>query len=185
MQGWTGGLGLDFRVNSSIMVDQLGVFDNGNLAKLFQDHAGVSIQIYTTAGVAVGPLVSLIPSTPGVTEVGGDAFLAVTPFLLTPGDYSVVAFNVGDYNTLGANPNIYDTMNDGGGLISFIGSGRFSSGSGFPTHVDGGPVDRYLAGTFDFVSEEEFLATPEPSTFAFIGLGLVGLFGAARRKRSA
>lgn len=38
------------------------------------------------------------------------------------------------------------------GAISFVGGGRFGSmpGLAFPTTVDGGPSNRYLAGTFQF-----------------------------------
>jgi hypothetical protein len=40
----------------------------------------------------------------------------------------------------------------GGGLLAFVGGGRFGAVApgGFPTTLDGGPADRYAAGTFEF-----------------------------------
>jgi hypothetical protein len=45
------------------------------------------------------------------------------------------------------------TTDDGGGLISFVGGGRFGDANrpnDYPNNVDGGPVNRYAAGTFVF-----------------------------------
>src|SRR5207302_1901273 len=43
------------------------------------------------------------------------------------------------------------TTDDGGGLLQFGGGGRYGFTPGaFPTNVDGGPVNRYAAGTFQF-----------------------------------
>ena len=181
LQNWPGTLGLDFHVNSPIAIDALGVFDNGSTANLAGSDgtSGVTVQIFTTGGVAVGPLVSLTPaSAPFGLSILGDFYAAVAPFTLGVGDYTVVTFNVTNYNSSGA-ANSDSFLNDGGGQISFVGSGRFGAGSGFPSVLDGGPADRYSAGTFDFTS-----AVPEPSTYAMLGFGLACLFSLARRKRT-
>jgi hypothetical protein len=61
-------------------------------------------------------------------------------------------------------------MDSGGGLISFVGLARYSAlgtGGVYPTMPDGGPANRYYAGTFAFV--------PLPPTVLLLGSGLVGL----------
>ena len=41
------------------------------------------------------------------------------------------------------------TTDDGNGSVAFVGGGRFGLSQGvFPTSVDGGPANRYAAGTF-------------------------------------
>ena len=57
-------------------------------------------------------------------------------------------------NTGVANPGSW-TTDDGGGLISFVGRARYGPGNRpdwFPTTIDGGPPNRYAAGTFMFVA---------------------------------
>jgi hypothetical protein len=49
---------------------------------------------------------------------------------------------------LGTGPGSW-TTDDGGGLISFVGGGRFGADpTAFPATPDGGPPNRYAAGTF-------------------------------------
>ena len=67
---------------------------------------------------------------------------------------------------------------DGGGtpsspLISFIGSGRYdyASSLAYPTTVDGGPTNRYDAGTF------KFAAVPAPT--AISGASVLLMFAAS------
>jgi PEP-CTERM motif len=181
IQGFGGSLGLDFTVNSAITVDQLGAFDNGLIANLSgaDGHSGVTVQIYniTSTPVAMDPSVTFTPTNAG-TQINGDAFLSVSPFTLGPGRYSVVAVNDDNYNSLGA-VNTTSTENTGGGLITFSGSARYTvSLSAFPSQPDGGPNNRYDAGTFDFAAA----TTPEPSTFVLFGLGGALAFFARRRR---
>ncbi len=179
LQGFGGALGLDFQVNTSISVSELGAFDNGSTSNLLgvDGHSGVTVQIYNVSGTptAVGPSVTFTPTSAGF-QVNGDAFMNVTPFLLGPGTYSVVAFNDDNYNT-GSLANSTDTENSGG-LISFIGSGRYGTGSSFPTTLDTGVSNKYDAGTFAF----DLATVPEPSTFALFGLGALAFF--VRRRRA-
>jgi hypothetical protein len=77
------------------------------------------------------------------------------------------------------------TTDDGGGLISFVGAGRFSNTGGtaisFPTIIDGGPANRYAAGTFSFTAGS---AVPEPSSLTLFGVGIsILLRGTWRRRR--
>jgi PEP-CTERM motif len=179
LQGFGGSLGLDFQVSTAISVSELGVFDNGSTSNLLgvDGHSGVTVQIYNISGTptAVGPSVNFTPSNAGF-QVNGDAFMNVTPFLLGPGTYSVVTFNDDNYNT-GSLANGTSIENNAG-LITFVGSGRYSAGFTFPSTPDTGVTNKYDAGTFAF----DFASVPEPSTFALFGLGAVALF--LRRRRA-
>lgn len=164
-QAWTGNLGLDFDVTTKpILVTALGAFDNNG-----DGFSGtVQVQIFDRdTSAAVGPSVSL-SGTNGIV-VNGDRFISVTPFQLPVGHYSVVAvgFNATDLDgnvSLGP-PYVASTQN-GGGLISFVGSGRFDGNAAldFPATVPPGlPTNPFLAGTFQF---QGFAAPLVSKTFA-------------------
>lgn len=73
------------------------------------------------------------------------------------------------------------TTNDGGGLLSFLGLGRYSGGGGisisFPTNIDAGPANRYAAGTFAYA------AVPEPSSIVMAVFGVISLISASFWRR--
>lgn len=162
-QGWTGNLGLDFNVTGTraILVTALGAFDNNGNGFT----GGVTVGIFNrVTGTQVGPSATISGS--GGTLVNGDRFVAVAPFTLAPGEYSVVAvgFNAidlnGNVNCVGnatdacvpANPYTASMMNPGG-VLSFVGSGRFDANTtlDFPATVPAGfPPNVFLAGTFQF-----------------------------------
>lgn len=108
-----------------------------------------------------------------------------TALLLGPGQYTIVGYG---YNSNDQNGNKGFSgswfTNDGGGLLSFVGGGRFQNG-GQGTSIgsvgDGGPEDRYAAGTFEF---EAITPVPLPAAFPlFAGaLGLLGFMGRRRKK---
>jgi hypothetical protein len=97
---------------------------------------------------------------------------------LTPGEYSIVT--VGDVNAnTGGAPNTSQVLNNLGGAITFNGGSRFDDSSAFalPQLIDGGPANRYQAGTF-------IASVPEPSTWAMMIVGFLGLgFAALRRQK--
>jgi hypothetical protein len=177
-QTFTGSLGMDFDVIHPITVTALGVYDSG------QD------------GIISGPLYVVIfnrdtqktvTSTLSFTGnqgtlINGSRFQNLTtPVTLASGDYSIVSWG---YSSSDPNGNlglggVPSTMNTGGGLISFVGSARFSAGGTggvYPTLIDGGPFNRYYAGTFESV--------PLPPTVLLLGSGLMGL-GLLRFRRKA
>jgi hypothetical protein len=181
LQNWVGNLGMDFAVNNSIVVTALGAFDNGSLSTLSgSTGSGVSVGIFNVnTGLLVAPSV-FFNASGTYTQSGADAFQSVPSFILTPGEYSIVALNDQNYNQgYFGGPNKYQTLNDLNGSITFTGPSIFDSNStlDLPGTTDGPPVNRYDAGTF------MASAVPEPSTWAMMILGFAGIgFMAYRRK---
>jgi len=153
-QAFATGYGMDFDVRTNIVISTLGAFDSSGDGLT---NITLTTQIYRRAG-NTGVLLASLPFTqadPG-TLIGGSRFKPLpTPLILDPGTYTVVGYG---YN--GANPggNIGTgnaktwVTDDGGGLIAFVGGSRNGTGGPgtFPAPVDGGPADRYAAGTFEF-----------------------------------
>lgn len=176
LQNYGNSLGLDFDVLQPITVTRLAAFDNGDPANLnFQDPVnGVTVAIYNrNTQTQVGPSQNFTTADPG-ERVNANVFKDVADFDLPVGNYSLVAFNAPNYNSSGGD-NTFNTTNNGGGLISFVGGGRFGSDNAFPGGVDGGPADRYNIGSFEFV------AVPEPTALGLLALG--GLALLCRRQK--
>ena len=167
LQMYGGSLGLDFTANSPLYVTQLGAFTNGNPALLNGDDgtSGITAQIYTSAGVPYGPSVNVNAGNPGA-QVNGNAYLPLSSPVFVPAGFtgSIVVSNDPNYNTNGA-ANTNSTL-DSSGVLSYTGGGRFGSAGSYPGNPDGGPANRYDAGTFQF----------QPNTIAFNN-------GTARRYR--
>jgi len=156
---------MDFDVTAghSIIVTALGAFDNN-----INGFTGtISVGIFNrTTGLQVGPSQTFTGTTLATAGniANGDRFKAVTPFILPPGQYSIVA--VGFNNTdLNGNSNVpplpppftAPAENTGGGLIQFVGVGRYDNNTtlDYPTTPQtqfNSPVitNPFLAGTFQF-----------------------------------
>ena len=147
-----GSLGHDFDVHRPITVTALGVFDSGadGLAR------DLTAQIWTRAGSLLASL-TFTAADPG-TLVGSDRFKpfprrwscrpAITrssPTAMAP------ASRTATREPADRSP-AHKTLDDGGGLISFVGSSRAGDAGTFPAWTDGGPVNRYGAGTFQFTA---------------------------------
>jgi hypothetical protein len=167
-QQWAGTLGMDFHVNSPIVVTALGVFD--------ADGDGIA----GTLLVAIFDSATMTPVTPILSFSGSDDPLVGghrmrdldEPVVLDVGDYSVVVQGFSDSDRLGnqqcvGNPNpvcypdapfMPSTMDSNGDLITFTGVGRFSESTEFifPTIPQPQQTpfplipNEYLAGTFAF-----------------------------------
>jgi hypothetical protein len=181
-QAFTGSLGMDFDVNSPITITALGVFNSGQ--------AGItgtlSAEIFNVTGLAVGGTLVSLTGTQG-TLIDGSRFLGLlTPVTLPAGDYSIVSWGYSATDLDGNYTPPTTILNDDGGAISFVGSGRYSAtgtGGEFPTIIDSGAPDHYYAGTFEVASDPPVV--PLPSTALLLGTGLLGLVGLARRQRRA
>ena len=169
---------MEFNVTSPVHVVGLGAFDSGLLSQLkgWDGSSGVTVGIFNrTTQSLVGSSV-LFTGSNG-TQVNGDAFLPAS-VTLPGGRYSVVASNICAYND-GGDPESHParrTVPAGQSLSSaaedHIGGSTFT----YPTNGDGGPTNRYDAGTF--------IVTPEPASFLLAGLGAVGLCVVARRRKA-
>jgi len=148
-------IGMDFNVLSPVIITHMGCFDSGSDG--INASSTLTTQIFNRNGAApvVAVSTNFSSADPG-TLVGGSRFkpLAV-PVVLTNGSYSVVGYG---YDGNNRNGNIGTgnakswTTDDGGGRLAFVGGGRYGAVSpgGFPATTDGGPADRYAAGTFQF-----------------------------------
>lgn len=152
-QNFNGALGMDFDVYNAIVVQQLGVFDD--------DSDGLKLpltaRIYNRETWEVVAELYFLPEDPGAL-IEGMRFKPLTPPLrLEPGFQGVI-----EADGYGADELVFNTggrpddvarvvMDDGNGSILFVGTGRNSVDPLlFPNTLDGGPANRYGAGTFLF-----------------------------------
>jgi hypothetical protein len=158
-QTFTGALGMDFNVISPIVITQLGVFDDNTdglqaplQARLYQrdDSNPCNTKVLVTIDFTL--------DDPGTDGGFGDSSLykpLPDPITLPAGFTGTIVAS--GYGPLELNGNLgvggagtwY--TDDGGGLISFVGKGRFGDPAHpeqYPMSVDGGPPNRYAAGTF-------------------------------------
>jgi hypothetical protein len=181
-QSYSGPLGMDFDVVAPISISSLGVFDSN------ADGLGRQLTAYIydrDTQTSVASLIFAVGNTG--TLVGGERFLALsTPLVLAAGFHGSVVvegYGAGELNGNGNPPFNYATLDDGGGLINFVGTSRYGGTPGlFPTFLDVGPSNRYGAGTFVFDPAD--LITPEPSTVVLLagGLALLARMKSNRKK---
>ncbi|MEI6419407.1 MAG: PEPxxWA-CTERM sorting domain-containing protein [Sphingomonadales bacterium] len=172
-QAYTDNLGLDFTVNSAFTVHKLGAFDdgsNGITADVFVGIWNLDTQAYVT------PLVNFNGST--AAAASAYALKGITPVLLTPGHYSVVAYGF-DTANLNFNTNISGqngsspiVFNSFGGRLSNVQS-RYGGGANPSSGSVFGFESAFAGGT---------LGVPEPGAWAMLiaGMAMVGI--AARRR---
>ena len=154
-QNFGGELGMEFSVNNSsgIVINQLGAFDHQGNGISGTQSGGIRVAIFNKSTRAIVPGLNVVIIGNADSYVGNHRMKNVTPVTLTPGSYVVVAKG---YNSTEMNGNAgwgtpFPVGDLGGGAISYAGSCMYGSeGSGFsyPTNPDGGPGNRYLAGSF-------------------------------------
>ena len=171
-------IGYQFTVGASnVTVSSLGVYVNN--ASLNTTHP---VAIYNLNGSFVtgeSGLVNVGPSTPKSAD--SFAYVAVTPFTLLAGTSYLIGtstvVNDGD-QFLGQ----YGTFSPSAGSgIAAINKPRYNNnGVDQPPYFDGGSGQAFVGP--NFISAVP-AAAPEPSAFAALGLGALGLMTLVARKR--
>lgn len=166
-QNFGGQLGLDFVVNEALFVTQLGAFDSGQDG--FNLPITVNLWRRLDGGTPDNPaddagdqiLVTSVFSGLDGTLLGGNRFKVLDePLELAPGAYTIAGYGYGDAE-LNGNVNgptsAQKSVNTGNGMLTFVGSARYGVGdsASFPDVPDGGPVNRYSAGTFQYTDDPD------------------------------
>jgi hypothetical protein len=121
--------GANFVVSHPTEIGAIGVYDGGT-AFTSDDTVGV---FNTLTGNLVGSELLFGPGIPG-NQVGNDFYESVPPFLLAPGDYSIVELSSTPTGGPGlSGGNSYQNL---GNTVNLPGGGRFNSGSSF--EISGG-----------------------------------------------
>lgn len=174
-QAFSGPLGIAFTTNQQVFVTALGAFDAGQNGF----NSPITVQLFSQADHTT-PLASYT-FTGTQTLSNGYAFFQLPSALSLPSSFAgmIVASGYGsaeqDCNA-GIGP--CGISSNTGGAITYTGSYYSGSGS-YPTTPDGPPTVRYAGPNFMF----QTVTTPEPTSFALLGTGLVGLGGVVARRR--
>ena len=136
-------MGMDFDVNSAITVTSLGAFDFAQDGQFLHDVV-VGIFDRDTQSL-VGSTVTFSTASPG-TLIDGSRFISLSTPLQLSSEFhgSIVAFGYSSTGGGGGEPFVDEsnnvanwTLNDGGGLLSFVGTSRYSvtSSLAFPALI--------------------------------------------------
>jgi hypothetical protein len=169
-QAFGGALGMDFVANQNVTITELGCFDDNSdgltlpiTVQLWQrNENGTPLNFSDDTGGSVLASATFTPGDPGTLFEGSRFKPLASPLALPTGAYTIIAYGYGTgerNGNLGGSipPDPWETQS-GGGLLSFVGFGRPGAAGTFPTTVDGGPANRYAAGTFKFAGAGGTLA---------------------------
>jgi hypothetical protein len=150
-------LGLEFKVNNAagITISQLGAFDHQGNGITGSLNGGVRVAIFNkvTRTIVPGLDATIIGNADAYS--GNHRMKNISPVTLMPGDYVLVAkgYNSTELNGNTEGRTTYPAGDLGNGAISYASTclyGSAASGFAYPTTIDGGPGNRYLAGTFSY-----------------------------------
>lgn len=150
-QEFAGSVGMDFDVDRDVEIEKLGVFD---------DHSdGLSLSLH----VAIWDRISreemanceFRPEDPGELVSGSRFKTLPSPLRLRAGfQGTIVAYGYGAgerfFNTENRPEDVARLGLFDGACLRFVGQGRYGVAGQFPDTLDGGPANRYAAGTFYF-----------------------------------
>ncbi len=156
-QAFGGSLGADFVVDQTVRVLELGAFDSGSdglsraiTVKMWsREDSGTPEVPADDSGIAVLAEVEFTPNFPGDLRGGYRTIGLTDPLVLEPGAYTIVAGGYGSGEPNGNRTPGMSTTEDP--IITFVGGSRYGSDPlSYPDTPDGGPANRYAAGTFAF-----------------------------------
>ena len=158
-QNFAGALGMDFEVNSAIVVSELGAFDSGSDGLFLP----IKVELWSRegdSGIEILAELDFDENDEGILE-GGHRFKELNePIILDSGSYTIVATGYGEgepnVNASGQPAvNFGMSTNDASGAITFVGGSRWGNAGAFPPNIDGGPEQRYGAGSFKVIADDE------------------------------
>jgi hypothetical protein len=156
---------MEFRVSnaSGIVVNQLGAFDHQGNGITGTQSGGIRVAIFNQATKTIVPGLDAIIVGNADAYTGNHRMKNVSPVTLMPGDYMIVAkgYNANELNGNSFDGVPYASGDLGNGAISYIGRGMHGSGPAnvlqYPTTLDNGPGNRYLAEPLDIPNLPEQL----------------------------
>jgi PEP-CTERM motif len=167
-------LGLDFTVTNPIKIDSLGAFTNGK--------SSITVTIFNLSDNSAVSGLSTTITSDGPNS--GYVFNSITPVTLTPGNFQITAFGWTNSN-LEYNP---DQQPLGAQAAFFTDGGAIVQGGAYYNLF----LANQVATTFDAFTSTygagnfTVEAVPEPSTWAMMILGFMGVgFMAYRRKHTS
>lgn len=186
-QAYSGTVGMQFDVNApGILVTSLGVFDGGQdgfhhvlTTYLFDRDTHALLASQTFDGTDPGTLVGYHR----FKDIPGGLVLNTGHYVIAAGGFMddfAGSDLLGNATLPGFVP---DTFNDGGGVISSVGTGLYAEVAQGPGFYPGSPLDGNLA--FNAGSFQYSLFVPEPGSVALACsmLGVGGSLAARRRRR--
>ncbi len=168
-------LGWQFSLSSTISVTDLGFFDADGDG-LANDHG---IGIWTSVGVLQGSAV--VPAGTSAALLDGFRFVAVTPFVLGPGDYAIGAFGAADSTDEFLFALSGSVTMPGLTLGAAVQSPFSETSLAFPSVLRAFASEGYFGANFLAEVDSNIDPIPEPSTLSLLALAL-GVGYLRRRK---